>query len=117
MDEDEEKKWIDPTELDGHPVNKFYEDKFVNKPITKWPKTRRLLHFLAMDPQERRDAFGELLCPSVRILPSGEIVFREGRTRFFLFKYSGQPRIPISISPEYQANAAAAGLTIYDTKN
>lgn len=115
-DEDEEKKWVDPSDLDDHPINQFYEDKFLNKPISKWPKTRRLIRFLLMDPDERKDSFGELYCPSMRILPGGEVLFREGRTRFFLFKYSGQPRVPISICPEYAANAADAGITIYDTK-
>ena len=115
-DEDEEKKWVDPSDFDNHPINQFYLQKFVNKPFGKWPKTRRLVHFLMMDPADREEAFGPFRCPSVRILPGGEIVFREGRTRFFLLKYAVSSRIPISIAPEYAANAADAGITLYDTK-
>jgi len=115
-DEGEEKKWIDPSDLDNHAINKFYEDKFVDKPFGKWPKTRRLVHFLMMDTAARQEAFGSLRCPAVRILPNGDFIFREGRTRFFLFKYSGAPRVPISIGEEFIDNAAAAGVTLYDSK-
>lgn len=115
-DEDEEKKWIDPSDIDNHPINQFYQNYFENKPFGKWPKARRLVHFLMIDPEERQDAFGSFKCPSLRILPDGELIFREGRTRFFLFKYAGVSRIPVSISPEYAANAETAGITLYDTK-
>ncbi len=114
-DTGEEVKWIDPSDLDDHPLNQFYEDKF-QAGISTWAKTKRLVHFLKMDSTERKNAFGDFRCPSMRIVPGGDVVFREGRTRFFLFKYMGASRIPVSIAPEFQSNAEEAGITLHDSK-
>lgn len=114
-DTGEEIKWINPNDLPGDSWSDFYEKKFENG-IGNWAKTVRLVHFLKMDKTERQSTFGPLRCTSLRVGPGGEIIFREGRTRFFLFKYLGATRIPVSISPEFQENASTAGIPLYDSQ-
>ena len=116
LDQNEEKKWIDPPDLDNHPYNHLYESTFIDKSFDEDPKARRLVHFLLMDSTKRVEAFGLFRCPSVLITENGSIIFREGQTRFFLFKYMGASRIPVAITPEFAANSQNAGITLYDDK-
>lgn len=115
-DPDEIIKWIDPKDLSNDPYENYYE-VFVKGGIPKTlGKYKRLIHFLKMDQQERIEAYGPFKASSLRVLDGGEISFREGRSRFMLFRYMGAKRIPVAVSPEHIGSAEKAGIPLHDTK-
>jgi len=113
-DHGEELKWVDPEEVKEHRIYKSYQKTFKNG-FPNQGKFKRLVHFLKMDQNERLEGYGPVRATSLRIIKGGDLVFREGRTRFLLFIYLGAKRIPVSIAPEYAENASDAGLTLYDS--
>lgn len=115
-DPGEKIKWIDPKDLANDPYEAYYQEIFKDGLPAFLGKYKRLIHFLNMDSEERIEAFGPFRCSSLRILPTGHINFREGRSRFLLFRYLGAKRIPVAISDEYEAEASRFGIPLYDSK-
>lgn len=115
-DPDETIKWIDPNNLVSDPYEGYYQEILKDGIPKNLGKYKRLIHFLKMDQDDRIAAYGPLKASSMRVLPNGQISFREGRSRFMLFRYLGAKRIPVAISPEYAKMAEEIGITLYDTK-
>jgi len=115
-DPDEEIKWIDPADLKNDPYEEYYQEILRDGIPKNLGKYKRLIHFMKMDQEERVSAYGPFKASSLRVLPDGTISFREGRSRFMLFRYLGAKRIPVAVSPEYAKAAEEIGITLYDTK-
>lgn len=115
-DADESIKWVDPEDLKDDPYEAYYQAMFEEGIPKSFGKYKRLIHFLKMDQAERLEAYGPFRASAMRVLPDNNVSFREGRTRFMLFRFMGAKRIPVAVSPEHAANAEAAGITLYDTR-
>jgi hypothetical protein len=110
----EQIKWIAVEDIDPG-YDEYYNSLFKDG-LPTFGKYKRLVHMLKMDQADRVKGFGSFRCTSLRLTPNGGFIFREGRSRFLLFKYMGVPRIPVAISAEHMAIAEYVGLTLYDSK-
>jgi len=110
-------KWMD-ADIDDFGLDSLYQLEF-SKGYNNYGKYNRLIHFLLIDKETRKENFGSLRCPSIMIVAGAErpgLLFKEGRRRFHLLRFLGATRIPVSIDSASLLLVKDSNIELYDSK-
>ena len=111
-------RWIDADAIIDEGLEDLYQQEF-SYGYQNYGKYNRLVHFILMDKVDREENFGLLRCPIMIFADGGDIsipMFREGRRRFFLLRFLGAKRIPVSISNRFLQIGKRSNIELHESR-